>query len=74
MRNLGSPFQSGTLSSLILGIAATAVLIYFYLTAEIRKPAYLVIIFVGVAMTIKMYFKYQKLKAQRGLEMIGDDE
>lgn len=69
----GSPFQFGTLSSLILTISMTAMMIYLYLgNADRTSSAYLLVIVMGGSGSVRCYFKYRKLQFQQGREFIGD--
>ena len=73
-RTLGSPFQIGTLSSLIFSAIVTAVMIFYYFTVEDPKPIHLGMVAVGVGSTIRVYFRYIKFWNQGERRLIGDPE
>lgn len=72
MINPGSPFRSGTLSSILLSAALTIVITYYYIEASINHGIFLVLIGISLASTIRQYFLYRKLRLQGGDEFIGD--
>ncbi len=64
MTRFGSPFQNGTLSSLILGIGLVLAMSYFYLASPVKKPVFLVLIILAILSTIGSYYRYQNLRRQ----------
>ena len=72
MATFGSPFRSGSLSSVIFAGLLTLVMTVLYLQDAERDTGVLLLVFVGLGVTIRYYFKYRKLQFQQGRELIGD--
>ncbi len=73
-KSLGSPFQSGTVANLILGLAILTVWLYLFVSNDFEKPfTYIVMGMVGLAGFVVSYFKYRKLKGQHGIELLDDN-
>jgi hypothetical protein len=72
MATFGSPFRSGSLSSIIFAAIATLVMIILYTQDPERDAVYLLFICVGLATTLRHAFKCRKLRFQLGHELIGD--
>lgn len=72
-KQLPTPFQNGSLSSLLLGIVATVMMIYFYLAAEPDQSSkYLIFIVVGLAGTARSVFSYRRKRFQNNLDLVDD--
>ena len=69
--SLGSPFQSGSRSYLLLAVSATVVMAIFYLRdADRLASPYLLFVCIGLAGSVRAYFKYRSLKDQGGRELL----
>lgn len=71
---LGSPFDHGSLSNVVLAGALTSCLVYWDLADGEEVWLMKGLVFVGAAMTFKAYWRYRKIRHQRGVELIGDRE
>ena len=60
MRKLGSPFQTDTLSNLILSVLLAVVMVYSYFQAEVQRTVHLFFVVLVIALAIKSYFAYSR--------------
>ncbi|MBT3449476.1 MAG: hypothetical protein HOC28_02795 [Bacteroidetes Order II. Incertae sedis bacterium] len=65
MTKFGSPFQNGSLSSLLMGIMMVGVIMYFYLASSERSPVFLILVIMATLSTIGTYFKYKQQSRQQ---------
>ena len=72
-KQLPTPFQNGSLTSVLLGTVATVIMIYFYLAAEPDQSSkYLLFIVIGLAGTVRSLFSYRRKRIQNNLDLLND--
>lgn len=73
MKSPGSPFQSGTLANIFLGVIILTIWVYLFVSSGYEKPAlFLIMGLLGLAGLSRSLFKYRKLKLQQGIELLDD--
>lgn len=74
MTKIGSPFQAGTLGSVVLSALLTCVALYYYLTIPDKKYPLLLMLCIGLGTVARNYFKYMKMRSQGDRTLIGDSD
>jgi hypothetical protein len=68
----GSPFQFGSLSSVVVSFVLVCAFVFWYFTDPDKRNVHLVMIFFSLSTTIGAYRRYRKLTSQNGADFIGD--
>lgn len=73
MKSFGSPFQSGTLANILLGVLILSIWVYLFVSGGYEKPLlFLTTGLLGLGGLSRSLFKYRKLKLQQGIELLDD--
>ncbi|MDA1028734.1 MAG: hypothetical protein O3B41_06745 [Bacteroidetes bacterium] len=73
MKSFGSPFQSGTLANIFLGVIILTSWLYLFVSGGYEKPyLFLIMGLLGLGGLSRSLFKYRKLKVQQGIELLDD--